>query len=61
MWKRDTTVAIYALIIIVLATQAAAFLKVDIDAGVVTMTALTAIAALVRGEGGRREEPPKVP
>lgn len=54
MLGRDTHIAIYALIIIVIASQFAAWSGVDLDAGVVTMTALTAIAALVRGDGQRR-------
>lgn len=59
MLKRDTIIAICALIIIVLSSQLAEAWGVEIDSGQITMVVVTAIAALVRGEGIRKGETEK--
>jgi uncharacterized membrane protein len=66
MFKSDTALGIFALIIVCAMAAAAAYLKVDIDAGTILMTAVTAIAALIRGDRGterktdRKDEPKEV-
>jgi|GEM_PF-4523161 hypothetical protein len=46
----DTLLGIFALLAIVLMALIGAYSGVDIDAGVIAGTAVTAIAAFVRGE-----------
>lgn len=52
MIKTDTELGVCALLLIVAMAFVASYFKVDVDAGVVAGTAVTAIAAFVRGDGG---------
>ena len=55
MLKRETTVAIIALVAISFAVLAAKYLGVDIEVETILSISVTAIAALVRGEVGQRK------
>lgn len=54
MTVRETTFGIVALLALAAMAIVGAYLKIDIDAGAITMTIVTAIAALIRGDSSKR-------
>lgn len=57
MFKRETIIAIISLVVIVIASYMANWQGVDIDCDTIAMVAVTAIAALVRGDSRERAIP----
>lgn len=57
----DVMLGMMAMLLIVAASLVSSYLGVDIDAGAVTMTVVTAIAAFVRGDRGKSREGDKAP
>jgi hypothetical protein len=56
--KSDTGLGVMALLVIVAMAFIAAYYKVDVDAGIIAGTAVTAIAAFVRGDRPKEEPKP---
>jgi small neutral amino acid transporter SnatA (MarC family) len=55
MFKRESIVGIFALVVILLGSYVAAYFGVKIDLDYIVAGIIPAIAALIRGGGGQRD------